>query len=305
MSIRARLLNFWLRWTEKTFLARARSAVALRRSLEIKARICFHAPLGMTRNWRDLAGAPALHIAPKAGAGPCTIFYMHGGAHVFGSPNTHAAMLASLAKRIDAAAVLPRYPLAPEHPFPAAPDHCLAAYRALLQTGVDPASLIVGGDSAGGNLAFALLADLLAAGDPLPAGVFALSPLTDLAFIGDSLAANARADVVLPAHRMRETAQGYLNGTPADDPRASPLCARFKGAPPVWLAVGDTEILRDDSLRLAARLKAQGVPIDIIVAQDLPHVWPLFHNFIPEAATTLDQLAHWIGGQTAASAATR
>ena len=305
MSIRARLLNLWLRWTEKPFLARASSVVALRRSLEIKARIFFHAPLGMRRNWRDLAGAPALHIAPKAGAGPCTIFYIHGGAHVFGSPDTHAAMLSSLVKRIGAAAVLPRYPLTPEHPFPAAPDHCLAAYRALLETGVDPAGLIVGGDSAGGNLAFALLADLLAAGDPLPAGVFALSPLTDLAFGGDSFVANARADVVLPAHRLRDTAQGYLNGTPADDPRASPLYASFKGAPPVWLAVGDTEILQDDSLRLAARLKAQGVPVDITVAQDLPHVWPLFHNLVPEAKTTLDLLADWIRGQTVASAPTR
>ena len=306
MSLRARLLNGWLRWTEKTFLTRASSATVLRLSLEIKSRLFFHAPFGMSRRWNTLAGAPSLHVMPRRGAGSSrTVFYIHGGGHVFGSPATHAAMMSALAKRIDGHIVLPRYPLAPEQPFPAAPDHCLAAYRALIATGVDPARLIIGGDSAGGNLAFALVADLLAAGEPLPAGVFALSPLMDLAFTGNSIVRNADAEVVLPAQRLRDASLAYLNGVAADDPRASPLYGRFAGAPPVWLAVGDTEILLDDTLRHAAHLKDQGVEVVLTVARDLPHVWTLFHNLIPEANVTLDQLAAWIRAQTAASAPTR
>ncbi|MEP1355572.1 MAG: alpha/beta hydrolase [Tateyamaria sp.] len=305
MSLRSRILNPYLRLTEKPFLTRASNPAALRRSLEIKSRLSFHAPPGVNRAWHDLAGAPALHITPRETKCGRTLFYIHGGAHVFGSPSTHAAMLSNLAKRAGARAVLPRYPLAPEHPFPAAPDHCLAAYRALLASGVDPADLIIGGDSAGGNLVIALLADLCAAGGPLPAGAFALSPLLDLAFTGDSIRTNAARDVVLPAARLQAAAHDYLNGHSADDPRVSPLFADFTGAPPVWLAVWDTEILLDDSVRLADRLKAQNVKVDLSVARDLPHVWPLFHNLIPEAKTTLDQLAGWIKTQTGASAPTR
>ncbi|MEO0401953.1 MAG: alpha/beta hydrolase [Pseudomonadota bacterium] len=303
MSWQASLLNRWLRWTEKPFLTKAQSVTVLRRSFEIKARLFFHGPLGLRRRWRDLAGAPALCITPRR-AGP-TLLFFHGGAHVFGSPRTQSAMLAALAKRADATAVLPQYPLAPEHPFPAALDHCVATYRALLAEGVDPATVIVGGDSAGGNLAFAVLADLLAAGDPLPAGVFGLSPLMDLAFTGDSFLGNAAADVVLPASRIWDTALGYLKGHPADDPRASPLHADFTGAPPVWLSVGDTEILQDDTLRLADRLRAAGVSVALQLERDLPHVWPMFHNIVPEARTTLDQLAAWIKVQTGANAPTR
>ncbi|MEO9574827.1 MAG: alpha/beta hydrolase [Lentilitoribacter sp.] len=305
MSLRSRILNPYLRLTEKPFLTRASNPAALRRILEIKSRLFFHSPLGVNRAWHDLAGAPALHITPRETNFGRTLFYIHGGAHVFGSPSTHAAMLSSLAKRVGARAVLPRYPLAPEQPFPAAPDHCLAAYRALLATGVNPAELIVGGDSAGGNLAFALLADLCAGGDPLPAGVFALSPLLDLSSSGDSIRANAARDVILPTSRLKKAAQNYLNGHAAEDPRASPLFADFTGAPPVWLTVGDTEILLDDSVRLAERLKAQRVKVDLTVEQDLPHVWPIFHNLIPEANATLDQLAAWITTQTETSAPTR
>ena len=129
MSWQASLLNRWLRWTEKPFLTKAQSVTVLRRSFEIKARLFFHGPLGLRRRWRDLAGAPALCITPRR-AGP-TLLFFHGGAHVFGSPRTQSAMLAALAKRADATAVLPQYPLAPEHPFPAALDHCVATYRGL------------------------------------------------------------------------------------------------------------------------------------------------------------------------------
>ena len=305
MSWQATALNRWLRWTEKPFLTNAQSAAALRRSFQFKAALFFHGPLGARHRWRDLAGAPSLRSTPRHAVGQRTILYFHGGAHVFGSPRTHGAMLGALAVRSGARAVLPRYPLAPEGPFPAAVDHCLAAYRALLAEGVDPASLIVGGDSAGGNLAFGLLRELLAAGDPLPAGVFGLSPLLDLGFTGESFLGNAAADVVLPASRIWETALGYLDGHPAEDPRASPIHAEFEGAPPVWLCVGDTEILQDDTMRVAERLRAAGVPGELTVAPDLPHVWPIFHNILPEGRQTLDQLAAWIKAQPAASDPTR
>jgi acetyl esterase/lipase len=297
MSWQARLLNPWLRLTEKTHLARARDPRALRRSFEIKARVFFHAPFGTRMAWRTLGTGRALEVTPRGPAGGLTILYFHGGGYVFGSPRTHAAMLATLARRAGAVAILPEYPLAPEAPFPAALDRALDAYHACLADGADPAHLVLGGDSAGGGLVLALLARLIADGAPLPAGVFAFSPLTDLRYSGDSFTANARADVVLPAARAADMVTMYLAGHSPDDPGASPLYADFTGAGPVWLAVGDTEILLDDSRRMADRLAAQAVPVTLTVEADLPHVWPIFHNILPEGRATLEALSVWIRDQ--------
>jgi acetyl esterase/lipase len=154
--------------------------------------------------------------------------------------------------------------------------------------------VILGGDSAGGGLALALLGEVLRQGLPVPRGCFALSPLTDLTFSGQSLRSNAASDVMLPAGRAAEMAQIYLQGATADDPRASPLFADFTGAPPVWLCAGDTEILLDDTRRMAARLRAQGATVTEIIEHDLPHVWPYFHTLLPEARETLHALAAWI-----------
>lgn len=305
MSLRARLLNGWLRLTEKPFLARATSAAALRASFEIKACLFFRAPFGVSRIWGHLAGRRALHVSATASKDAPVLLYFHGGGFVFGSPRTIAKMVAHLVKRARARAVLPQYPLAPEAPFPAGVDHALAAYLALLAEGVDPARIVIGGDSAGGNLALSLLARIMASDVARPAGVFALSAVTDLTYSGKSISENARAEAVLPAARMNEMTEVYINGHGRDDPRISPLFADFHGAPPVWLAVGDTEILRDDSLRMAERLRAQGVSVDLTVEHDLPHAWPMFHTMIPEAHVTLDALALWITAQTGASAPTR
>lgn len=273
----------------------------LRRSLLIKSRLFFHAPRGIART---VGADNSVVLTPRAPSLGQVILYFHGGGFVFGAPETHAAMVAALVKRTGVAAVLPRYPLAPEHPFPAAIDHAVAAYHAARADYPD-AEIIIGGDSAGGALALSLLAVLIKDGAALPAGVFAFSPLTDLSYSGDSFRSNAQVDVELPAERALEMAEMYLRGADPSDPRASPLCAEFEGAPPVWITVGDTEILLDDSRRIAARLRLQGVDVTLVQERDLPHVWPVFHNILPEARRTLDTLADWIKAQTGASAPTR
>lgn len=305
MSLRSDILNHYLRWTERTFLTYASSPRALRASFEIKAQLFFRGPFGVAPAWRHLAGRWALGLRPKAVQDGPTLLYFHGGGYVFGSPRTISKMISHLAKKAGCAAVLPEYPLAPEHPFPAAVDYGLAAYHALLAEGVDPAQLIIGGDSAGGNLALSVLAQLIKAKAPLPAGVFALSPVTDFGFTGASITENDPTEVILPPSRIKDMTDAYLAGHKPDDPRISPLCADFTGAPPVWLAVSDSEILRDDTLRMADTLRAQGVPVDLTVEQKLPHVWTMFHTLIPEAHRTLDQLADWIRDRTGARAPTR
>lgn len=288
-----RLLNLYLRLTERRFLARAEDPEAIRASFEKKARLYFHAPFGTKQSEIELAGRPALDVTCGP-AGDTVLLYFHGGAYVFGSPRTHAAMLARLCQYAKARAILPDYRKAPEHRHPAAIEDALACYLALLAQGTAPAQVIVGGDSAGGGLALALLAELLRLGHPVPAGCFAFSPLTDQSYSGESVRSNAAREVVLPAERTEELSELFLGDQDRRDPRASPLFAEFKGAPPVWLTVGDTEILRDDSRRMAERLRDDGVEVVFEEKHDLPHVWPIFQNLFPPARATLRDLADWI-----------
>jgi len=227
--------------------------------------------------------------ARDAGEGP-VILYLHGGAYVFGSSDTHRAMLARLSALTGMRACLPDYRLAPEHPFPAQIEDALAVYRALRAD----QEIVIGGDSAGGALSLALLHEISAHGVAPPKGVFAFSPLTDMTFSGASIVENAACDVVLTPERIGEMCEMFLAGQDPADPRASPLRGRYEGAPPVWMVVGDTEILRDDAVRMQARLEAQGVTSVLCVASDHPHVWPIFHNLLPEAKATLSDLAIWI-----------
>ena len=296
MSLLRRGLNTYLKWTEKTHLARADDVDTLRHGFERRARFFFHGPFGARYHWEMLDGVPAQWACARGGchqAGPL-ILYFHGGGYVFGSTNTHRAMLARLSDFTGLPVCLVDYRLAPEHPFPAAIQDALAAYGAVLDRS---GGVIFGGDSAGGGLALALLGEVLRLGLPTPRGVFGFSPLTDLTFSGASVVENEARDVMLPASRIAEIAEIYLNGGAADEPRASPLRADFTGAPPVWLVVGDTEILRDDTVRMATHLRAQSVDVSTKIADDLPHVWPIFHNILPEARVTLQDLAAWIRQQ--------
>ena len=233
-------------------------------------------------------------MTPAQTRSDLVIFYIHGGGFVFGSPDTHGAMLGALAQRLGAVAVLPYYRLAPEAPFPAAIEDVATAYQALLDSGVSAQNIIVGGDSAGGALAFNLLSRLCAGSGPMPRALFAFSPLTDFLHEGASFRENAAREAVLPAAQAGLMAEMYLAGADPRDPDISPLLATYPGAPPVWITVGSTEILRDDARRMAAHLRDQGVRVTLEEAHDLLHVWPIFHNTLPEARVTLDALARWI-----------
>jgi len=296
MSIAKAFLNRWLRAVEKPRLRKG-SPAKLRRALEIQSRLFFFAPRGMKNTWGAYGGVPCLELEPPASKGERILFYIHGGAFVFGSPKTHSAMVSVLAKNLAALAVMPQYRLAPEAPFPAAPDDIRAAWDGLCSSGVSPQNIVVGGDSAGGALAFGLIASLLADGADLPGAVFGFSPLTDLTFGGGTLKTNAQADAVLPAERAAELAQLFLQGADSKTTSVSPLHGSFEGAPAAWITVGDTEILLDDARNLATKLTAQGVETTLVVAHDLPHVWPVFHNSLPEARQTLAALASWIKQQ--------
>ncbi len=298
MSWQAQAFRFIARHAARPALARQRDPQAARAHFERSARRLFRAP-PYTLALPGVEGVPGLWVSNRP-RGDGVMLYFHGGAYVMGSSRTHGALVAELAQRTGLRGFLADYRLAPEHPFPAAFDDALAAFDALVARGHAPGSIVLGGDSAGGGLALALLGHLCRTGRR-PAGLFAFSPWTDLTFSSASLVTNAAREQLLPAHRLTEMRSMILGGArpaDADDPRLSPVHAGFPAPPPVLILAATTEILRDDALRMRNRLP----DAEIRVAGDLPHVWPILHNWLPEARETLDHTAEFIRSCLPASA---
>jgi monoterpene epsilon-lactone hydrolase len=240
--------------------------------------------------------------APRKTSAATIVLYLHGGGYVFGSPKTHRQVLIAMAKAFDAPVYGLDYRLAPEHPFPAAVEDAASAYRWLLERHRQ-ASIVLAGDSAGAGLAIATAIGVRDSGLQQVLAIVAFSPYSDLAVTGASVEANAKSCAMFTPRGIREAAAMYLAGADARDPRASPLYADFKGLPPMLLFASRHEILRDDTLRLAARASAAGVKVELVLRDRLPHVWPVFVNLLPEAReafATVAAFARQVGARSAA-----
>ncbi|MDQ6612173.1 MAG: alpha/beta hydrolase [Gemmatimonadota bacterium] len=217
-----------------------------------------------------------------------TVLYLHGGGFLACSPQTHRPLVGSLMTRLHARAFVPQYRLAPEHPFPAAADDALDAYRFLVrQVGVHPSRIIIAGDSAGGGLALTTAQSLRAHDLPQPAAIIMYSPWTDLASTGASLEENSDKCSMFAAVTIRRAAAIYLGTAAATDPRASPLYGDFAGLPPMLVHASEDEVLRDDSARVAARARAAGVDVSFRLWKGVPHCWQFFAAAMPEAIESL------------------
>ena len=218
-----------------------------------------------------------------------TIVYLHGGAFTAGSLTSHRALVARIARATGCRVLAVDYRLAPEHPFPAGLDDCAAVVAALLASGLDPAELIVAGDSAGGGLATAVLLRRRDGGEAPLAGVL-LSPWLDLRLETESMTDRAEADPMLSSEVLATSVAAYV--TEPSDPLASPVLADPSGLPPLLILVGTAEVLLDDSTTFADAARGAGVTVDLDVAEDLIHVWP-FLDGVPEAASAMERIGSW------------
>lgn len=214
-------------------------------------------------------------IVPPTVTGDAVLLYCHGGG--YGAPYhlgyrralSHFAASAARVFALD-------YRLAPRHPYPAALEDSLAAYRWLLDTGVEPGRLVIGGDSAGGGLAVATLLRARAAGDPLPAAQVLISPWVDLEGTGESMTSLRELDPYMTAENNRAFALAYVgNGQSMRDPLVSPVHADLTGLPPTAILVGGHEILLDDARRLHSAARRDGVPAWLRVWDGMWHVFPV------------------------------
>lgn len=291
-SLAAHLLNPVLRYQVKRKLARATDTDTLRAAF----RSPMPAPRGIRYTEARIGGIPGEWVEPALDAPPVmTLLYFHGGGYVVCSARTHRPLTGGLARR-GLRLFAPDYRLAPEHPYPAAIDDGLAAWRGLVGQGHDPSRMAMGGDSAGGGLALAVALRLRDAGLTLPSRLVLFSPWTDLAGTGASTVENDGRDPMIMGSRIAEGAQPYLAGTDPRDPFASPLYADLAGLPPMMIHVGEREALRDDSVRLDEKARAAGVASLLRVWPVVPHVWPMFHAFLPEGRQALDESAAFIRG---------
>jgi epsilon-lactone hydrolase len=281
VSLRSELVRLGARW----FIKRRRHATvaAARRSILAAARWTPRPGAGTEVLPVDAGGVPGEFITTPASRPDRDVLFLHGGGYVTGSGALYRHFTWRIAMAARARVLAIDYRLAPEHPFPAALDDALAAYRWLVAGRAVPRRTAVMGDSAGGGLALALLLRLRDDGLKLPAAAIALSPWTDLALTGASLSVNEKSDPMVSTADARLFANCYLAGADPRDPYASPLYGNPAGLPPTLIQVGSDEILHDDAVRMAAILRAAGCRVEIEVWPRMPHVWHLFAPVLPEA----------------------
>ena len=242
----------------------------------------------------DAGSVPAEWITTPGVVAKRVICYLHGGGYVMGSINTHREMVSRLSRAASARVLILDYRLAPENPFPAAVDDSTAAYRWLLSVGVDPARLVIAGESAGGGLTVATLVALRDAGESLPRAGICLSPWVDLECLGESMVTKAEIDPVLTRDSTLMWAKAYLGDTDPRTPLASPLYADLTGLPPLLIQVGTAECLFDDATRLADRARAAGVDVVLEPWDDMIHMWHSFAAILPEGQQAIDRIGEFI-----------
>ena len=244
-----------------------------------------------------IGGIPGLELYPDATEG--TLLYIHGGGYVIGSARTGASLADGLAARAGLRAISVDYRLAPEAPYPAAVEDGLAAYRGLLDSGVEPDRLVLAGDSAGGGLTMATLLAARSAGLPQPAAAVLFSPWTDLTLSGATIETKVDADPLFDRAALEWFAGRYLGGADPTDPLISPAFADLTGLPPLLIQVGSREVLLDDSLRLAARAAEADVEVTLEVGSELPHVFQNQAGSLDEADAALDRASRFISERLA------
>lgn len=239
-------------------------------------------------------------LAPGSDPSRVLLFF-HGGGYCSGSIVSHRRMVTEAGRAARARTLAIAFRLAPEHPFPAAYDDALTAWRFLQAQGFPPGRIAVGGDSAGGGLTLALTMRLRDGGEPLPGCGWLVSPWTDLTMSGDTLTTKEAVDPLIHKAYLEELAQAYVPpGVGRADPRVSPLFAELRGLPPLLIQVGSDETLLADSTRLAAAAGAADVPVTMEIWPHMIHAWPLWNARLDAGRRALAQAGAFIRARTSA-----
>ncbi|MDB5511117.1 MAG: alpha/beta hydrolase [Enterovirga sp.] len=251
----------------------------------------FPLPAGVAATPAELGSVPALRLEPRQ-AGGMTVLHFHGGGYLIGSAQSSVEYAHRLAQAVDGACYTVEYRLAPEHPYPAALDDAVEAYRGLLATGTPADRILLSGESSGGGLAVALALVLRGAGVPLPAGIIAVAPFADLTLSGESLQKENGNDPAANRDLLTFMGASYFQGHEPTDPLVSPVFGDLSGLPPMFVAATQGEVLLSDATRLIERATKAGVRVTSTIVAESVHVFTLF-PFLPETQSTLAAIRSW------------
>jgi len=254
----------------------------------------FVKPAGIEIEAGTLDSVAVEWIVPDSAHATHTFFHLHGGGYVLGNPAASRAFTSAFALRARCRVVSIDYRLAPEHPFPAAVEDAVRAYRALLAQGHQAGNLAVGGESAGGGLAVATLVEACAQKLPMPSSLIAISPWSDMQCEAGSFAIKADVDPMLTRRSLKEMADAYLGRADPLDVRASPALADLSGLPPMLIHAGSDEVLLDDAIALIDAASAARVEAKLVIFAGMIHVWHMFHAMLPEADEAIDALCAFV-----------
>jgi len=298
MSVRLRLMSAGSRLLFKSALARIGNLIRLRHYADFMTKMNAVNPKGVKYQQATLThknhSIPVVWAHCGIASQTRVLLYIHGGGFIFGSADTHKHMAADIAGQLGIKAVLPNYALAPEHKYPKGFDDVVASYLGLLDMGYKARNIIIGGDSAGGNFTFGLLAYIKANALPMPGCAFAFSPLTNFLETANSRVENARSDCVLAAGRFEDMHRAYAPDQDLSDPYLSPINADFTGIPPVLLQASRHEILRDDSVAMHKHLKDQGVAAELQLYDNGFHVFQILRGFVPESNQAILKVVEFV-----------
>jgi epsilon-lactone hydrolase len=237
----------------------------------------------------ELGGVLALEFsAPEATADAAVLFF-HGGVFAMGSPRSSANLAGQLSRQARAKVFSVEYRLAPENPYPAAPDDALQSYRGLLERGVSQERIALFGESAGGALALGTLVAARDGGLPQPAAAVLYSPWVDLTLSGTSMDTKASVDYLLAPDALRGAVYGYVGAADPASATVSPLFADLQGIAPLHVQCGSYEVLLDDATRLAAAAAAADVAVQLDVTPAMPHVFQASAPELAEANAALER----------------
>lgn len=249
----------------------------------------------------NAGGVPAAWVSAPEARKDRVILYLHGGGYMIGSLDSHRDICERLSRAARARVLQIDYRLAPEHPFPAALEDAVAAYRWLLEQGVSPNCVAISGDSAGGGLTLATLLSLRESKDRLPACAALMSPWVDLECNSGTMSSKASEDPLVTAALASGMASAYANGGSLRNPLVSPVHADLAGLPPLMIHIGSSETLLDDSLGIAAHTGAADVDLELKIWRGMIHVFQLFASRLDEGAASLDELGKFIDARMTAA----
>jgi len=294
VSAQSEILRLAMRWFVKGKSLGMPDIVPVRKNFESFTRIFPREASDTKTDWINAGGVAALRVTRPESRDQHHVFYLHGGGYIAGSVSHYRDFLWRIATATRSHVLGVDYRLAPEHPFPAAVDDAITAYRWLLADDTDPRHIVMMGDSAGGGLVLAAMLRLRDEGIALPAAAVMLSPWTDLAMSGESFKFNAHSDPMLNAELVRYAAESYLAGADPRNPYASPLYGDPTGLPRSLIQVGSDEIQLDDSVRMADKMRAAGCRVDLQIWPRMPHVWQLFASYLPESKRAIEQIGAFV-----------